>query len=298
MRITLSGDLGSGKSSVGRRLSERLGIPYISTGTLFREIGQISNMDALATNLAAETNTEIDAAVDERTRELNKTLPHFIIDSRMAWHFVTDAVRVFLSVCPETAAYRIVSDQTRKGERYGSKASALEMLARRRKSELKRYKTLYNVDIEDQSNYDLWIITDDAEIDDICEVILSFSQKKVSQRRWIPKRRIVPMVDIRDASEVVFSTLSIDDQLVLPVLISRNFGFFFQEAHALISALNYERSLVPYRTDAPTHIDSSRDPFDVAIRKVTATDLYDWEKACRVQFSFHRCIDEASDTPG
>src|SRR5262245_35537508 len=136
MRITLGGDLGSGKSSVGRRLSELLGIPYISAGKLFREIGQISNLDALATNLAAETNTDIDAAVDNRTRELDRTLPDFIIDSRMAWHFVTNAVRVYLSVGPETAAQRITADATRSGEQYQDVTSALSSLQQRRESEL------------------------------------------------------------------------------------------------------------------------------------------------------------------
>ena len=151
MRITLSGDLGSGKSSVGRRLSELLGIRYVSAGELFREIGQISNMDALATNLAAETNTDIDAKVDARTQQLDRDVPDFIIDSRMAWHFVTDAVRVFLSVRPETAAERIAADQTRKGERYADTQSALEMLRNRRQSELKRYRRLYDVEYRGRS---------------------------------------------------------------------------------------------------------------------------------------------------
>ena len=73
MRITLSGDLGSGKSTVGRRLAERLNLPHYSAGSLFREIGQISNLDALQTNLAAEDNVKIDEAVDNRTRELDRS---------------------------------------------------------------------------------------------------------------------------------------------------------------------------------------------------------------------------------
>src|SRR5579871_1247585 len=112
MRITLSGDLGSGKSTVGRRLAERLKLPHYSAGSLFREIGQISNLDALQTNLAAEDNVTIDEAVDNRTRELDRSGESFIIDSRMAWHFVTGAARVYLSASPETAARRIAADTT------------------------------------------------------------------------------------------------------------------------------------------------------------------------------------------
>src|SRR5258708_25931248 len=178
MRITLSGDLGSGKSTVGRRLAERLHLPHYSAGTLFREIGQISNLDALQTNLAAENNIDIDVAVDNRTRELDRTLDSFIIDSRMAWHFVSGATRVYLSASPETAAKRVASDTTRASESYASLGQALASLERRRDSEIRRYKKLYSVDITDSANYDLIIITDDADIDDIADLITLFAEHK------------------------------------------------------------------------------------------------------------------------
>lgn len=40
MKILLIGPQGSGKSTQGKRLSENLGIPYISTGDIFRKIAQ------------------------------------------------------------------------------------------------------------------------------------------------------------------------------------------------------------------------------------------------------------------
>src|SRR5438034_10136919 len=169
MRITLSGDLGSGKSSVGRRLAEKLGLPHYSAGTLFREIGQISNLDALQTSLAAENNVGIDFAVDERTRELDRRIENFIIDSRMAWHFVSRATRVYLSVSPEPAANRITSDRTRSTESYESLPVALASLEKRRESEIRRYKSLYSFDLTDPANYDHVVITDDADIDAIAD---------------------------------------------------------------------------------------------------------------------------------
>src|SRR3977135_671663 len=120
IRITLSGDLGSGKSSVGRQLAEALHIPYFSAGALFREIGRIDNLDALKTNPAAENNTAIDFAVDKRTGEIDRTVPSFVIDSRMAWHFVRNAIKVFLSVSRDTAAHRIMGDGARASESYAN----------------------------------------------------------------------------------------------------------------------------------------------------------------------------------
>jgi CMP/dCMP kinase len=293
MRITLSGDLGSGKSSVGRRLSDLLDIPYISAGKLFREIGQISNMDALTTNLAAETNTDIDAAVDQRTKDLDRSLPDFIIDSRMAWHFVNDAVRVFLSVCPETAAERVLADTTRQAEKYDDTQSALKMLRHRRDSELKRYKTLYNVDIEDEENYDLWIITDDADVDAVCEIVLMFADGQTRQKRWIPKTRLVPLIALPAAPGRTNSTSADAESAPLPLAPARNFGLYSGDAGSLISALKSEAGLVPFRAKPPAPLSKIADPIEAAKQAVTAKSLSDWEEAFGVKFAFRRCLAEA-----
>jgi hypothetical protein len=209
----------------------------------------------------------------------------------MAWHFVSDAVRVFLSVRPETAAERIAADQTRKGERYADKNSALEMLRNRRQSELKRYRRLYDVNIEDEANYDLWIVTDDATVEDVCDIIQLFALRKTPHRRWIPKTRIVPMVRLPQAAAPTSPT-SGDDASALPVVIAHNYGLFLDDPQALASALRHERLLVPYRPEAPALLSASGDPFETAKQRVTAGSLSDWEKAFGVEFAFRRCIDE------
>jgi predicted cytidylate kinase len=172
MRVTLNGTLGSGKSTVGRELARRLGVRYISTGQIFRELGHISNPDVLQTNLEAESNSALDEAVDNKVRALNETQPDFVIDSRMAWHFIENALHVFLSVAPATAAQRVIQDRSRLNEQYASVEAALDALRARRNSELRRYKRLYGVDIENPANYDLSVLTDDAHVSDVVDVIM------------------------------------------------------------------------------------------------------------------------------
>jgi predicted cytidylate kinase len=291
MRITLGGDLGSGKSSVGRRLSEKLGIPYVSAGKLFREIGQIANLDALATNLEAESNTGIDAQVDQRTKDLDRDLPDFIIDSRMAWHFVSNAVRVYLSVRAATAARRILADSTRDTESYPDLDSALVKLRRRRDSERKRYRTLYGVDIEDRKNYDLWLITDDATIDDICEIILAFVSERTRHRDWIPKVRLVPLTGAPDdCTGSSASCFGPSDDFVLPVAVSDNFGLVFEGTDSMASALDYETTLIPYRATLPASPPRSADPIDTAKRLVSEEQLNAWEACSGVRFSFREIL--------
>lgn len=282
MRITLSGTLGSGKSTVGKELAARLGVRYISTGQIFRELGDISDLDALQTNLEAETNSAIDEAVDNRVRALNLSEADFVIDSRMAWHFVDDALRVFLSVTPEVAAGRIVQDHTRLNEEYSSLDSAMESLLARRNSELKRYKRLYGVDIEDSQNYDLSIITDDAGIAEVVDLILRRAEGQTQGANWIPKARLVPMVPI-DRS--VRSAAPVAGDLPLPLYVEENFGFFSGDPQRLARVFAYELTLVPYehRGGAVTA--------EHATKKLTPADLRGWESLTGVPLAFSRNLD-------
>lgn len=286
MRITLNGDLGSGKSTIGNRLAQVLGIPYVSTGRIFREIGQISNLSALQTNLAAEDNTAIDFAVDKKIKELDQNRQDFILDSRMAWHFVHGAVNVFLSVELETAALRIMSDHTRATEQYPSLKVAIDSLQRRRSSENKRYRSLYGVDIDDINNYDLAIITDDASVDEIVLLISEFAQKRFSHKFWIPKCRLVPMISIRDAGGITFATrLRPADSFHLQLCVKRNFGFYFGGARDLVNAFHYAIELVPYVVEIPQYLACS-DVFELAKQTLQPSDIYDWEELSGLNLAF------------
>ncbi len=290
MRITLNGTLGSGKSTIGKLLAARLGIPYISTGQMFREIGHISNLDALQVNLEAESNTAIDEAVDKKVQALNSSNEDFVLDSRMAWHFVKNAVHIFLSVSPEDAAERVMSDRARFNEQYASKTDAMKSLLERRESENRRYSKLYRVDIENISNYDLHVITDDASVEDIVELALHFIHQRTNHKTWIAKQRLVPMITIRDASGITFATrTTLSDKFSLPVCIDDNFGFFFHGAPELIRAFYYELNLIPYRNELPEFLNSRKyDVVQTAREALKPSDLYDWEEIFGVKLSFTR----------
>ena len=275
VRITLSGTLGSGKSTVGKELARRLGVPYISTGQLFREIGHISNLDALQTNLEAETNRALDDAVDNKVRELNTSTQDFVIDSRMAWHFVEDALRVFLSVTPETAADRIMADRSRATEQYESMEAALNGLRARRDSEIRRYRRLYNVEIEDASNYDMSIITDNADIGDVVDLILRRARGQTRERFWIPKSRVVPLMLPPEAGHEDGQEVSAKDGFRLPIITRANVGLFFGRVEDLVRASHYELNLLPYEECSPESAPSTETLRSMLVG-VTVQNLEQW----------------------
>ena len=284
MRVTLNGTLGSGKSTVGKELARRLGVRYISTGQIFRELGHISNPDVLQTNLEAESNSALDDAVDNKVRELNKAVPDFVIDSRMAWHFIDDALHVFLSVTPEVAAQRVMRDRTRLNEQYASMEAALEALRARRDSELKRYRRLYGVDIENPENYQLSVITDDAEVPDVVDVIMQRVEGATKETRWIPKTRLVPM---NPAPRGVAT--AIPEPPRLPVCLAGNFGFYFGDPASLLRVLRNGPGLVPY-----VHVSggypSTDDVMSDARLSLKPDDLRQWESLAGMPLAFTKML--------
>lgn len=98
MKISITGDLGSGKSTVAKQLAKDLGFDYISTGTIFREIAKEYGIDVLKLNKLALTDTSIDDRVDGKLKEYNQHPTGLIIDSRLAWHFINESIKI---ICKE-----------------------------------------------------------------------------------------------------------------------------------------------------------------------------------------------------
>lgn len=158
--ITISGDLGSGKTSVSKILIEKLGYKRFSVGDAWRRVAENEGVSILELNKRAEQDKSIDLKVDNEMVEVGKKMDNLVIDSRLAWHFIPHSFKVMLKVNPEEAARRILQDQERKtSETFDDIKEAAISIINRRKSEVERFKIYYQVDIEDEKNFDIVIDT-------------------------------------------------------------------------------------------------------------------------------------------
>ena len=171
--VSLSGELGSGKSSVAELLGDALGARRISTGAAQRQIAEQRGVSTLELNRLAETDPSIDDEIDAVFRSLAGVGEPLIVDSRLAWHFLPDSFKVHLVVEPSVGASRVHSRQGARAERYETTEEALEMIERRVRSERRRFQVLYGVDIFLLRNYDLVVDTSEASPGQVAERVLA-----------------------------------------------------------------------------------------------------------------------------
>lgn len=175
MHITITGNLGSGKSTICKLLNEKYGFEIYSTGKVQRELASQMNMTTLELNQLMCSDKKYDNMIDDATTRISRENRHknLIFDSRLAWHFVEQSFKVFISVSLEEAASRVLNDQKRGDvEKYSSIEEAKELLAERAATEMVRYKDIYNLNYMDFSNYNLIIDSTHCTPEKIVEIIL------------------------------------------------------------------------------------------------------------------------------
>lgn len=171
-KITLTGDLGSGKSAVSKLLCASTAYEYVSTGRIQRELARELGLDTLEMNRQADTDPSIDQRIDGIFVSLGQDPRGYIVDSRMAWFFLPGSFKVYLQTDLRVAAERILRDPARNSEQYASVEEAMEKIRARKESENARFLLKYGADSTNLLNFDLVINTSQRTPEQVADLIL------------------------------------------------------------------------------------------------------------------------------
>lgn len=256
MHITITGNLGSGKSTICKLLNDKYGFEVYSTGKVQRELAREMNMTTLELNQLMCSDNKYDHMIDDATTRISRENKdkNLIFDSRLAWHFVEHSFKVFVSVSLEVAALRVMSDHRGAEEQYSSLEEAKSLLSERAATERVRYKDIYNLSYMDFTNYNLVIDSTYCTPDKIAEIIVSeakeFYQRDSGSFKLLvsPKRLLNPedlcaedadkLKDlVKQYEAVVYST---QDVITVKKLV---------EDYLVVEGLNYAKAA--YLADVP-----------------------------------------------
>ena len=176
-KISITGDLGSGKSAVGKILKEKLAIPVVSTGAIQREIAERMEMTTLELNHYTDTHPEIDEEIDSVFKKLGFDPNPYLLDSRLAWFFIPDSFKVYLKVDTKIAAERIMKDTKRKSEKYRDLSEAIADIKARKDSENQRFLREYGADCANYENFNAVINTTFATPENVADCIITLFKK-------------------------------------------------------------------------------------------------------------------------
>ena len=174
MLISITGKLGSGKSTICGILKEKYGYEIFSTGTINREFARSLGITTLELNERLKSDPALDKEIDGTVARLSieKKEEKLIFDSRMAWYFAKDTFKIFLTIDPMEAARRVMNNQRGAEERYESVDDACSGLIKRGNVERERFIQIYGVDYFDHNNFDLIVDTTGRTPDEIVNIIM------------------------------------------------------------------------------------------------------------------------------
>ncbi len=170
MIITITGDPGSGKSTVAKLLAEKLRAERVYAGGILREMARKKKMTLEQFMAYTQTHPEIHRLVDQKiktkARALNQQGKTVIVEGRVHFHFLPESVKIFMKVDLEQAAKRIwkdLQDQATSQARNENLVSSLQetkkKIIERQLTDQQRYRELYHINILDLSQFDLIIDT-------------------------------------------------------------------------------------------------------------------------------------------
>jgi len=184
MIISFSGDIGSGKSTIAKKISEKIGYERFYMGQILRDVAKKRKMTLVELLKKGENDPSIDKQIDDLIVKLSKENDNFIIESRTAWYFIPHSLKIYLKVDEQEGAKRIFKQLQSNNERNEDrKLLTLEDVVRsnknRRETDDKRYKTYYGIDISKMENYNFVLDTTDLSVNDVYNRTLAFIKNQI-----------------------------------------------------------------------------------------------------------------------
>jgi cytidylate kinase len=178
LTIAISGLHGTGKTTYAKCIAREYKLRHVSAGELFRQIAKKQKLSLTELSFAAEQNSEVDRLLDERVKKEIKT-GKVVVDGLLAGWMATGtpSLKIYLSAFNEDRISRIAS---RDGL---SQSEAERITIYREQIEKRRFKKLYNIDVDNLLIYDFILNTCILPIESNIEVIKSFINEYINYRR-------------------------------------------------------------------------------------------------------------------
>jgi len=297
-KIAISGDLGSGKSTVSEMISKELSFKRYSTGDIQRSLAAKYNMTTLEFNKYTESRKAIDHEIDNATAELAKTNENIVFDSRLAWHFVPNSFKIRLIIDKTVAAGRIFNACRGEVETYKDIEEAINKIAQRKNSEKTRFLDVYGINLLNFDNYDLIVDTSYVSPEEVTSQIIKmfklWCDGKSFNKLWVCPKNVYPtksaeklnLDNIKNIGQSICSSSFKEDS---PIIIARvdEFNFIIDGHDRVSAAILNDIKLIPafLAAEDDGQLDAQVTGSQYVHNSCTLPLLHDWEGCHKYRYA-------------
>ena len=162
LKVTISGPPGSGTSTLVSRIASSRDWSSLNGGDVFREEARTRGLTVEQLSSEAKEDLDVDRSLDLLLQKMmsSNDSPE-IVESRLSGWWAhknnLDCLRVWVNVSEQERARRI---QKREG---GELEDCLRKSQKRQRDDMERYSTLYGINLDDMSPYNLVIDADEKD---------------------------------------------------------------------------------------------------------------------------------------
>ncbi|MDR1591339.1 MAG: (d)CMP kinase [Prevotellaceae bacterium] len=304
MHISITGDLGSGKSTVAKEIARILQFKYLSTGVIQRQLALEKGMNTLEFNEYTSKHPEIDDYIDQTLKDVNEQREPYVLDARLGWRFVPRSFKVYLMAMNEVAALRVLSDSQRIGEPSASDINAkIRDLLKRKAIEDERFHQKYGIKPDIFKDFNAVIDTSAASSDEVVSLILSlyerFQTENLKRTVWLSPYRIYPLKNMPrfpfNAVEEIMQKLTDGEKFAYsPVvcMLRQNEFYLYKEDCRLSAHIRLKYPFVPVALEAED--DENITPDKTVAEYITSlldkNILIQWENEHRFIFDHYPSV--------
>lgn len=163
-KITLSGEVASGKSTVGKLLADKLGYQFTSIGNKTRRHAASEGMTIVEFQKKCLANPELDKQIDlDFSNDCNQS-NNLIVGYRLGFKFIPNGFHVFLKISEEDAVTRL---------RNAKRINETHLTVHERNNSFKnQFIAAYGIDYKNEKHYDLIIkVKEEISAEEIVDII-------------------------------------------------------------------------------------------------------------------------------
>jgi cytidylate kinase len=180
MKITVGGASGTGTSTIAKKLAEKYNLKFYSGGGIQRMNAASRNMTIEEYDVFLKAHPELDQDIENTQMKIGKTEDNLVLESRLGWYCIPDSIKIKLDCELNTRIQRMVDggkDPNRVAQVSEDFEKTLEKTQKREATYDVRFKNLYNIEWNDDKNFDLVVDTTSIGIDAVFQKCVEYIEK-------------------------------------------------------------------------------------------------------------------------